>query len=134
VAGPNARGLVTTPRDIAKLGQLVLDGGKAAGGTTVISRTQLDAMFVRTATNPAYGRLWWLNGGAWWVGPTANARRLEGSLIPAAPPEMVAALGANDRKLFVVPGLKLIVVRTGQATPDRDFNQQLWLRLARALP
>ena len=29
---------------------------------------------------------------------------------------------------------KLIVVRTGQAAPDRDFNQQLWVRLMKAAP
>ena len=28
----NPTGLVTTPRDIARMGQLVLDGGKAADG------------------------------------------------------------------------------------------------------
>jgi CubicO group peptidase (beta-lactamase class C family) len=132
-AGPNARGLVTTPRDIAKIGQLVLDGGRAPDGTVVVSRAQMDAMFVRTATNPAYGRLWWLNGGEWWVASAANARRTEGALIPAAPPDTVAAMGAMDRKLFVVPSLKLIVVRTGPAAPDRDVNQQLWLRIAKAL-
>jgi hypothetical protein len=34
----------------------------------------------------------------------------------------------------VVPSRKLIVVRTGQAAPDRDFNQQLWVRLMKAVP
>ena len=47
---------------------------------------------------------------------------------------MVAAYGFLDRRLFVVPSLKLIVVRSGQAAPDKDFNQQLWLRLMKAIP
>ena len=47
---------------------------------------------------------------------------------------MVSALGALDRMLFVVPSLRLIVVRTGQATPARDFKEQLWSRLTKALP
>lgn len=128
----NPTGLVTTPRDIAIMGQLVLDGGVAANGIRVISQTQLDAMFKRSTTNRAYGQLWWLNGA---VGvPGAGAATPEGELIPAAPDDLVAAQGAQDRKLFVVPSLKLVVVRTGQAAPDRDFNQQLWQRLMKAVP
>jgi CubicO group peptidase (beta-lactamase class C family) len=130
----NPTGLVTTPRDIARMGQLVLDGGKAADGTRVISKAQLDAMFRRTSTNPSYGRLWWLNGGGYSLGASAAIARTEGQMIPAAPTDLVAAQGAQDRKLFVVPSRKLVVVRTGQAAPDRDFNQQLWTRLMKAAP
>ncbi|MDP3740631.1 MAG: serine hydrolase [Hyphomonadaceae bacterium] len=129
----NPTGLVTTPRDIAKMGQIVLDGGKAADGKRVISKKQLDALFQRTATNPSYGHLWWLNGGSYSFAAGANAMRSEGAFIPAGPADMVAAMGAQDRKLFVVPSRKLIVVRTGQAA-DRDFNQQLWTRLMKAVP
>ena len=49
-------------------------------------------------------------------------------------PREIAAQGAQDRKLYVVPSLKLVVVRTGQAASDRDFNQQLWQRLMKAVP
>ena len=115
----NPTGLVTTPRDIARMGQVVLDGGKAADGKTVISKTQLDALLKPTKTNPSYGHLWWLNGAG---------------LIPSAPKDLVAAQGAQDRKLYVVPSRQLIVVRTGQAAPNRDFNEQLWSRLMRAAP
>lgn len=128
----NPTGLYTTPRDMAKLGQLVLDHGKAADGSRVISDKQLSALFERSLTNPAYGRLWWLNGSAYTLRPAGV--RTETSLIPAAPPELVAALGAQDRKIYVVRSRKLIVVRTGQATPDRGFDQQVWLRLMKAAP
>ena len=127
----NPTGLVTSPRDIARFGQLVLDGGRAADGRRIVSEAGLKALFARTATNPAYGRLWWLNGSAVTLRP--RALRTEGLLIPAAPADLVAALGALDRKLYVVPSLKLIVVRLGQAAPDKDFDQQLWLRLGKAL-
>jgi CubicO group peptidase (beta-lactamase class C family) len=130
----NPTGLVTTPRDIAKMGQLVLDGGKAPDGKRIVSKKQLDALFQRTATNPSYGQLWWLNGGGYSFAAGANATRSEGPFIASGPADMVAAMGAQDRKLFVVPSRKLIVVRTGQAAPDRDFNQQLWSRLMKAVP
>ena len=127
----NPTGLVTTPRDVARFGQMVLDGGKAADGRRVVSEAALKTLFARSATNPAYGRLWWLNGSDYTIRPLA--RRTEGPLIPAAPADLVAALGALDRKLYVVPSLKLIVVRMGDAAPDKDFDQQLWLRLAATL-
>ncbi|MBL8771126.1 MAG: serine hydrolase [Phenylobacterium sp.] len=126
----NPTGLVTSPRDVAIMGQVVLDGGRAADGRRIVSEAGMKAMLSRSPANPAYGRLWWLNGGAYTVRP---AGRAEGPLIPAAPADLVAALGALDRKLYVVPSRRLIVVRMGLAAPDRDFDQQLWLRLARAL-
>ncbi len=130
----NPTGLVTTPRDIARMGQLVLDGGVAADGTRVISKQQLDALFVRTKTNPSYGHLWWLNGASETVNVGANSPKRAGQLIQAGPADLVAALGAQDRKLFIVPSRKLIVVRTGQATPDKDFNEKIWTLLNKAMP
>jgi CubicO group peptidase (beta-lactamase class C family) len=128
----NPTGLYTTPGDMAKLGQLVLDGGRAPDGKQVVSKKQLDLLFQRSAANPAYGRLWWLNGSDYALKP--GRARAGTPLIPAAPKDLVAALGAMDRKIYIVPGRRLIVVRTGQAAPDRDFDQQVWLRLAKALP
>lgn len=130
----NPTGLVTTTRDIARMGQLVLNGGVTTEGARVISRQQLDALFVRTRTNPSYGRLWWLNGGPETVGVGLHSPRRAGQFVPAAPTDMVAATGALDRKLFIVPSRKLIVVRTGQAAPDPDVNERLWRLLALALP
>ena len=127
----NPTGLVTCPRDVARFGQIVLDGGKAADGRRIVSEAGLKAMFERSATNPAYGRLWWLNGSS--EVTRAGGRRMPGQLIPAAPADLVAALGALDRKLYVVPSRRLIVVRMGQAAPDKDFDQQLWLHLSKAI-
>jgi len=126
----NPTGLVTCPRDVARFGQLVLDAGRAADGRRVVSEAGLQAMFARSAPNPAYGRLWWLNGSDHVIRPLA--RRTEGPLIPAAPADLVAALGHLDRKLYVVPSLRLVVVRMGAAALDPQFDQQLWTRLRKA--
>lgn len=130
----NPTGLVTTPRDLAIMGQIVLDRGKKPNGTRIISEAQLDATFTPSATNPAYGRLWWLNSSEFSMNVGAASPRREGRFIPAAPADMLSALGAQDRKLFVVPSMKLIVVRTGQAAPDREFNNTLWQKLMKAAP
>ncbi len=128
----NPTGLVTTPRDLAILGQIILDRGRKPSGARLISEAQFDAIFTPSATNPAYGRLWWLNNGAYALNVGPNAPRREGRFIPSAPADTLSALGAQDRKLFVVPSMKLIVVRTGQAAPDRDFNDRLWQLLSKA--
>jgi len=127
----NPTGLVTSPRDTARFGQIVLDSGRGQDGRRIVSQGALARLFEPTPANPAYGRLWWLNGGAYAI--RAAGGRAEGPLIPAAPADTVAALGALDRKLYVVPSLKLVVVRMGAAAPDRDFDQQLWLRLRRVV-
>ena len=127
----NDTGLVTSPRDVARFGQMILNGGVAEGGTRIVSDASFRAMFTRTATNPAYGRLWWLNGGAFAIREATG--RKDGPLVAAAPADMVGAFGAFHRRLYVVPSLKLVVVRTGAAARDADFDQQLWLRLREVL-
>jgi CubicO group peptidase (beta-lactamase class C family) len=127
----NETGLVTSPRDIARFGRMILAGGIAATGKRILMPRSFKAMFTPSATNPAYGRLWWLNGSAFTV--RALTGRKDGPLVPAAPADMVSALGALDRRLFVVPSRKLIVVRTGAASRDAAFDQQLWLRLDKVL-
>lgn len=127
----NNTGLVTTPRDIAIFGQMILARGVAPHGRRILSASSFKAMFGRSCCNPAYGRLWWLNGGDRTV--AADGKSKPGPLIPAAPADLVAALGFLDRRLYVVPSLDLVVVRTGAATSDKDFDQQLWLRLMSVL-
>lgn len=127
----NPTGLVTSPRDTALFGLMVLHGGVANSGRRVVSEANLKALFTPSATNPAYGRLWWLNGSAWHA--RALGGRVDGPLIAAAPADMVAALGALDRRLYVVPSRKLVVVRTGAAASDKEFDQQLWLRLMKVI-
>ncbi len=116
------------------MGQILLDHGLAAEGKRIVSASWIKAMLAHSSTNPAYGRFWWLNGGDWSLAPGAAPRRKDGPMIPAAPSDLVAAQGAQDRKVYVVPSRKLIVVRMGQQAPDADFNQQLWLRVMKAAP
>jgi CubicO group peptidase (beta-lactamase class C family) len=127
----NPRGLVTTPRDLARLGQIVLDGGVAEDGARLVSPAGLSAILRRTALHPAYGRLWWLNGGTHWIMP--NRGQGNGNVVATAPADAVFALGSENRVLMVVPSQRLILVRLGQQAPDADLREKMASGLARAM-
>lgn len=127
----NDTGLVTTPRDTALFGLMVLNGGVSSDGKRVVSSANLKAMFTSSSTNPAYGRLWWLNGSTFKI--VALAERKDGPLIAAAPADTVAAFGFLDRRLYIAPSRKLVVVRTGAAVSDTEFDEQLWTRLTKVI-
>ncbi|MYD85060.1 MAG: serine hydrolase [Acidobacteria bacterium] len=132
-----ATGFAATARDLARFGLLILAGG-IWDGETVIEDTAYLAEMLRPsqALNPSYGLLWWTNGQAssmsWAIPPVTTA----GTLIPAAPDDLVAAQGARDRKLYVVPSLDLVVARLGDngSRDGSSFNDAFWERLKGAAP
>ena len=141
-AAPHAAsiGLKLTARDMARFGLLVLASGTWANGRTVC-----DADFLRTAlspsqpANPSYGWLWWLNGKPSHQLPGASPQPIDGPLIPDAPGDLVAALGARDQKIYVVPSLDLVVTRQGGPAGARgaevsSFDNAWWQALMAAAP
>jgi CubicO group peptidase (beta-lactamase class C family) len=110
-------GLETTCRDMARFGLLVLRRGRWA------EKQIVPAAYLKAATtwsgsqNKAYGYLWWLNRGRSCELPYAG-KVIPSRLFPSCPPDAVAALGAKDSKIYVVPSLDLVVCRLGEsATP-----------------
>lgn len=55
-----------------------------------------------------HGYLWWLNTG--------------GGMWPDAPMDAYAAMGLNEKRIFVVPSLDIVAVRLGNRQPDWDDN------------
>ena len=132
-----ATGFATTARDLARFGLLILAGGTWDGATVVEDKNYLVEMLRPSqALNPSYGLLWWTNGQtssmSWAIPPVTTA----GTLIPAAPNDLVAAQGARDRKLYVVPSLDLVVSRLGDngSLEGSSFNDAFWERLIEAAP
>ncbi|MDA0345780.1 MAG: serine hydrolase [Verrucomicrobia bacterium] len=130
----NIFGLSTSNRDLARVGLMVLNGGKWAGKTIITDKNYLhDMSHPSQEMNPSYGYLWWLNGqskvGA---GDGANAR--DGPLILEAPADLFAAQGALQRKLYVVPSMNLVITRLGNQPKTNDFNNQFWKYLMAAAP
>jgi len=96
-------GLSCTARDMARFGLLVLRKGEWAGNRLVSETWLNDATSPSQALNPSYGYLWWL------LGARKNGSRNE------VPPDLVAALGAQDQKIYVCPSLDLVLARQGSA-------------------
>jgi CubicO group peptidase (beta-lactamase class C family) len=93
--------LQMTARDMARFGLLVQRAGKWEG-EPVVSGEWLDAATAGSEVEPTYGYLWWLASG---VEATGDG--------PDLPEDLVAALGANDQKVYVVPSLDLAFTRQG---------------------
>ncbi|GAA4372014.1 serine hydrolase [Hymenobacter koreensis] len=119
-------------RDMARFGLLMLNRGTWAQ-TPVLRDT---AYFRRMTTpsqafNRSYGYLWWLNGQQSYMLPGPQQTVFPGSFVPNAPADMIAALGKNDQKIYVVPSLGLVVVRQGQSAGQprlavSSFDNELW--------
>lgn len=131
----NKLGFATTARDLARFGLLVLARGKWNNKTVLGDQDYLRAALSPSQKmNPAYGYLWWLNGHE---ATLLGLRRDRGPLNPAAPDDLVAALGALGRKCYVVPSLDLIVVRLGdnpEVIGQQKFDVEFWSRLMKAAP
>lgn len=130
-------------RDFARFGILTLNHGRWNGAQVLA-----DSALLRQARQPSgtdnlsYGWMWWLNGGASHRTPgpyllPTNA----GPLFAAAPTDLAAALGRDDKKLYVVPSLDLVVVRLGERAPISGaanslaittFDNEFWTRLMAA--
>jgi CubicO group peptidase (beta-lactamase class C family) len=129
----NSIGLATTGRDLARFGLLILARGKWDGKDLLLNPDYLRQMLTPSQDlNPSYGLLWWLNGQRRFQLAGATASQ-PGSLIPAAPRDLVAAQGALDRKCYVVPSLGLVVARLGDQTGE-VFNNDFWKLLMKAVP
>jgi CubicO group peptidase (beta-lactamase class C family) len=127
----NTIGFSSSARDMARFGLMILAGGRWNDADVLGDvRWRAEAFAPSQAHNPSYGLLWWLNGKA---KSPRGGKIADGPLIPAAPPDLVAAQGALDRKVYVVPSLDLVVTRLGDETA-KDFNQELWRRLSAAAP
>lgn len=122
----------STTRNMARFGLLSLNQGKWNGNTIVSSAYFNQATTTSQNLNQAYGYLWWLNGKSTYRLPGLQLQ-FNGTLIPNAPSDMYAALGKNDQKIYVVPSMKMVIIRMGEvANPENPtfalsgFDNELW--------
>ncbi len=116
----NANGLITSARDLARVGLMLLGQGSWRGNELVASKQLLfESVRPSQDLNLEYGFLWWLNG--------------EGTLIPTAPTDLVAAQGASGRRIWVVPSMDLVITRMGN-NPSGNFYREFWALIMQAAP
>lgn len=122
----------STSRNMARFGLLSLNKGNW-DGTTIVNSTYFNQATSTSQTlNQAYGYLWWLNGKSSYRLPGLQFE-FNGTLMSNAPSDMYAALGKNDQKIYVVPSMKMVIIRMGEvANPDNPtfalsgFDNDLW--------
>ncbi|MGE0571675.1 MAG: serine hydrolase domain-containing protein [Dehalococcoidia bacterium] len=115
-------GLFLAARDMARFGLLSLSLG-LWDDVRLIKRTWYDDAWAASDVAPDYGLLWWLMG--------------KKPKFAQAPDDWVAALGAKDQKIYVVPSLDLVVTRQGLAANEEsehesDFDRVLVQAIAAA--
>ena len=82
--------------------------------------------------NPAWGLCWWNNDQPHHRLPRRESELQAGPVIPGAPADTIAARGAAENRLFLVPSLDLVVARTTVPVPGErpvPFDEPFWTRL-----
>lgn len=102
-------------RDMSRFGLLVLRGGAWQDKPLISARFLKEATRSSQDLNKSYGYLWWLNGQAAYQLPGGRGNVQTGMLWPDCPPDAFGALGAQDKKIYIVPSLGLVVSRHGGA-------------------
>jgi len=130
-------------RDMSRFGLLILRNGKWGSKELISAKYVKEAASTSQKLNESYGYLWWLNGKASYKLPGGGGGVQPGMFWPDCPPDAFGALGAQDKKIYVVPSLDLVVARHGGAagiarTPGaegggRAFNNELLGRICRAV-
>lgn len=126
-----ATGWILSARQWAKVGRVVLDQG-----APLFSRKSIEQCWRGTEANPAFSLGWWNNRAA----PNGREIDVEQMLMPKwanqdwhnaclcrdAPADLVACIGSEGQRLYVISSLKLIVVRQANGG---SFSDARFLRL-----
>lgn len=100
-------GCAMTARNWAKFGWLVANDGKI-GGRTVVPPQFLHKCLSGTKANPAYGLGFWLTA----QDPFGTYANQPQMFKP--PADTIAAAGAGNQRLFIIPSRKLVIVHFGK--------------------
>lgn len=126
----------STARSMARFGILALNKGKWNTEQIVNEAFMTASTTNSQAINPSYGYMWWLNGKSRYMLPN-DQTMYQGTLVPNAPADMFAGMGAADQRVYVIPGKKMVVIRMGQAAnPDNPdfavsgFDNALWEKIS----
>jgi CubicO group peptidase (beta-lactamase class C family) len=113
-----ASGVYMTARDWALYGQFILNRGRW-GREQIIPPESLVECFQGSRANPKYGLTFWLPSGPWKdVGADRTAQQFQQTeYLGAGTPDVMAAMGVGNQRLYIIPALNMVVVRYGWDDP-----------------
>ncbi len=125
----------STTRSMARFGLLALNKGKWKGEQIINEAFLNESWNTSQNINPSYGYLWWLNGKSKFMIP-GEQTVYNGFLVPNAPADMYAAMGANDQRIYIIPSKNMVIVRMGNASDPSNpnfavsgFDNDLWAKI-----
>ncbi len=118
-----------TPRDLLKIGKLVLDRGKIKD-KQLVSEEYLTRSFIPSSAScktklesptsaHSYGYSWWLNA-------PCQERPQYKKAMKKLPDNLILALGHHGQTMAIFPDLKAVAIRFG-ADKKGHLNRELWL-------
>lgn len=110
-----------TARDWARIGQLVLERGRA-GGQEVLPESWIAQMLSPAPLNASVGAWWWIKPTP--LGPaTSGPAQPPAQTTPFAAPGVAYAGGRGGQRVYVLPAQRAVVVRIGRIRYDFDDGQ-----------
>jgi len=123
-------GIWLSTKEWAKFGNFI---NKVRNGATnqIVTGPSLASLLTGHHANPAYGMGFWLNRPP----PVPRLQSIKllqlaidgDQLYPDGPRDLIACIGSEKQRLYMIPSLDLVVVRFGQETAfsDGDFLSRL---------
>ncbi|HMU03790.1 MAG TPA: serine hydrolase, partial [Saprospiraceae bacterium] len=122
-------------RSMARFGLLALNKGKWQNEQVINEAFFNESISSSQNINPSYGYLWWLNGKGTFMVPGGQTM-YPTNLVPNAPSDMYAAMGAEDQRIYVVPSKNMVIIRMGSASDPLNpsfalsgFDNELWEKI-----
>jgi len=110
------------PRDLVKLGQVLLNDGIWNGEPYLAANYIAQLQTAPTPdANPAYGLFWHLNAGDYYLS-YRESDFVQQRLLPDTPPDAIANFGNGGQIVVIVPSLDLVWVRTGARIPSNIWE------------
>lgn len=107
---------VSTPRNFARFGLLLLNQGKWGNNQIIPAAYYAQMVNSSQVLNPSYGFLTWLNGKDKFMIPQSQLR-FNGDCMVGGPSDLIMALGKDGQQIQVSPSQNLVWIRMGEA-PD----------------
>ncbi|WP_232771656.1 serine hydrolase [Tenacibaculum sp. Bg11-29] len=106
-------------RSMARFELLASQNGKWEGEQIINENFFKESKTTSQSINPSYGYLWWLNGKSEYMLPSSQTK-FTGELVSNAPEDMIAAMGKNGQRIYIVPSKNIVIIRMGEATGSGD--------------